>query len=181
MLTLIGEGHNLGLNTGAIARANALYLSVEKGRFGQSLTQNSVAFIVSKAGPAGELFQRTLWRIHKRELMEILFAILNLHLFIVHAATINTYRSAGLHTSIRDAVSCDGFSQFIRCRFCHASTGQHGAPHMHQSVKEGACSQHNALGSEFHAPYRLYAADFALFNEQTAHRILPDMEVRDIL
>ena len=175
VLRFVGEGDDFGLDAGAVTRSDALYLSVEKGRFRQSFTQDAVCFLVGETGPAGQLFQVAYAGIHEGELVEVAFALLYLHLLVVYASSVDAHRRSRLHPSEGDAVAGDGFGQFVSRRFRHSSAGQHDTPHVHQSVEEGARSQHHTFGAERDAPCGDYSCDFSVFNEDLAHGVLPDV------
>jgi hypothetical protein len=54
VLVLIGEGHQLGLDAGAVARTYALYLAVVEGRVRQPSPQALVDGFVGISNPAGK-------------------------------------------------------------------------------------------------------------------------------
>ena len=73
MLRLVRKGHDLRLDAGAIAWANALYLPIVEGRAVKRLTEYSVAGFVGVEGVAGELLESGLRSIEERELVVIVF------------------------------------------------------------------------------------------------------------
>ena len=70
MLRLVGEGYDFGFYAGTITRSDALDLSVEKGRVGQTFAQYLVHLFVGKAGPALQLFQLARFA-HERKAVEV--------------------------------------------------------------------------------------------------------------
>ena len=57
VLGFVGERHNFGFDTWAVARSDTLDLSVEKGRVGQSFPQGGMYILVGEARPTLQLFQ----------------------------------------------------------------------------------------------------------------------------
>ena len=113
--------------------------------------------------------------------MEIVLPLLNLQLVEMHAPAVDAHRCTRLHPPVCDAMFGDGFGQFVRCRFRHASARQHGPSHVHQSVEERARRQYHALGAERHAPQGDHSPHFAILYQQPAHGVLPDVQIRCIL
>ena len=180
MLRFVGEGHDFGLDARTVTRADALDLSVEKGRVGQSFPERVVYLFVGKAGPALQLFQVARFA-DKREAVEIILAVLCIHQVKVYALSVDAHRGTRLHASGRNAVAGDGFSQVIRCRFRTASSCQHLVSDVHQTVQESTGSQHHAFGMKRHSPASHQAGHFAVLHQQLFHRILPDMQVGQVL
>ena len=106
MLRLVGEGYDFGFYAGTITRSDALDLSVEKGRVGQTFAQYLVHLFVGKAGPALQLFQLARFA-HERKAVEVVFSVLCFHQLIVYAASVYADRRTGLHTSGGDSVAGD--------------------------------------------------------------------------
>ena len=102
---------------------------------------------------------------------------MHFHILVVDAAAVDAHGRAGLHAAVSDAVRGDGFGQFVRSGFGHASAGQHGAAHVHQSVQEGAGGDDDAACVERYAPYCLHAPHFTVLDEQAAYGVLPDVQV----
>ena len=165
VLRLVGEGDDFRLDAGAVARPDALDLPVEKGRIGQAAAQYLVRFLVGVARPAGQLLELSGRGVEEGELVEVRLAVLHFHILVVDAAAVDAHGRAGLHAAVSDAVRGDGFGQFVRSRFGHASAGQHGAAHVHQSVQEGAGGDDDAACVERHAPYCLHAPHFTVLDE----------------
>ena len=180
MLLFVGEGHNFCLYTGTVTGTYALNLSVEKGRVRQTLAQDAVCFFIGEAGPAWQLLQMAHAVIHKGELVEIVFSVLNIHILIVHAASVDAYRRSGFHSSVCDAMSGNGFGQLVGCRFGHSSARKHGASHVHQSVQESSGSQYDAFGAESYSPKSSESGHFAVFNKNLLYGILPNMQVGSV-
>ena len=113
MLFFVGEGYDFGFYAGAITGAYTLNLSVEKGRVRQSFTKDTMRFLVGKTSPAWELLQMAYAVVHKGELVEVVFPVLNVHIFVVYAPSVDAYGSSRFHSSVCDAMSGDGFGQLI--------------------------------------------------------------------
>ena len=117
----------------------------------------------------------------KREAVEIILAVLRIHQVKVYAFSVDAYRGTCLHASGRNAVAGDGFSQVIRCRFRTASSCQHLVSDVHQPVQESTGSQHHTFGMKRHSPASHQAGHFSVLHQQLFHRILPDMQVGQVL
>ena len=61
VLVSVGEGVEFGLDARAVARSDALNLSIEKGRVVESASKNLVHFLVGVADPARELLELSLF------------------------------------------------------------------------------------------------------------------------
>ena len=181
VLFLVGEGYDFGFYTGAIAGPYTLNLPVEKGRIRQPFTKDAVCFLIGEAGPARQLLQVAYAVVHKGEFMEVVFSFLNLHIFVMHAPSVDAYGGSRFHSSVCDAVPGDGFGQLVRCGFCHAPARKHGAPYVHQSVQESSGSQYDAFGAEGHSPNGGESGYLAVFNEDFLYGVLPDVQVGNIL
>ena len=97
MLRLVRKGHDLRLDAGAIAWANALYLPIVEGRAVKRLTEYSVAGFVGVEGVAGELLESGLRSIEEGELVVIVFPQLDAQLFDMQATSVNAWRRPCLH------------------------------------------------------------------------------------
>ena len=180
MLFFIREGYDFCFYTGAIARPDTLNLSVEKGRVGESFTQNLVYFFICKASRALQLFQLARFA-HERETVKVIFSVLCFHQFIVYTATVNTNRSTGLHSSCNDSVTSDRLGQMVRSRFGDSSSRQLFAADMHQPVQESSCGQHDTFCMECNSPASGQSGYFTIFDYQLLYCILPDMQIGCVL
>ena len=112
--------------------------------------------------------------------MEVAFSVLCIHQIEVDAACVDSYRCAGLHPSVGNAMSGDGFCQLVRCGFCHSSAGQLVAAYVHESVQKCSCGQYDTFRFECDTPKSDESDYFTVFNEQFTDGILPDMKVGSI-
>ena len=181
MLGFVGEGDDFRFDAGAIARADALDLTVEEGRIRQTAAQHLVRGFVGKAAPAGQLLQGAGAGAEEGEAVEVILAHLFFHVFEVYASSVNAHRCPGFHPSVCDAVLLDGFCQFVRSRFGHTSPGKHDSSDVHQPVQEGTGGDDDALGVEGAAPDGEDAPNFAVGYQELPHGVLPDVEVGRVL
>ena len=176
MLLLVGEGNQLCFYRGAVARPYALYLSVVERRVGQSASQRVVHLLVCIACPARQLLQHPVFS-HEAELVEVVFALLYLHVLKVHRPHVYAHRRAGLHPCASYSVACYAFGQVFHGRLGYASAWQLLASYVQQSVQEGSRRYHHALGSQFNAPHGLHSRGLAVLYYELAGLVLPDVEV----
>ena len=164
MLLLVGKGDKLGFYRRAVARPDALYLSVVQRRVGQCGHERGVNVGVGVASPARELLQRpACW--HEAEAVEVVLALLHLHVLKVDRAAVDAHGRAGLHPSGGHSVARDALGEASDGRFGNASARQMLASDVQQSVEEGACGEHHALRAQLNAPHGAYAHGAAVLHE----------------
>ena len=118
---------------------------------------------------------------HVGKLVEVALARLLLHLVEVDRASVDAHRGACLHSTCRDAVTCDALGEAEAGRFGTASPRQLGAPDVHQSVEEGACREYHATGAQDDIKVCDYARDTSVFHQQLFHLILPEAQAGCVL
>ena len=171
-----GESDQFRFDRGAIARADRLDLSVEKGRIFQSRSQHAVHFGICFARPTLELGEGALIG-EEREAVEVVFAGLYLHFIEMHRACVDAHRRTGLHAQRVDAQCGERVGEKCRSRFGATST-HHGFPSdVHQSVEEGAGRDDNGLGVKLRTPNRSYATSHAMLRDDFGNFVLPDVKV----
>ena len=109
MAVAFGKRNQFGLNGWAVARADALYLSVVERRVFQSAAEDSVYFRVCITSPTGELWKLPQGGYEGESVMKSIphgiVARLVLHVFEVYGASIDADRCSGLHPLYGDAFS----------------------------------------------------------------------------
>lgn len=146
MLGLVGKCHYLGLDTRTVTRAYALDLPVVEGTVGKPLAQYVVSGRVGVDREARTLYQLAPHLGKIGEVMEIILAILPGGKGPVDGASVDAYRSTGLHAVSRESQFAQLLGDTVGSRLGHTASGNHDAPHMHKSVQEGAGSKDNRHG-----------------------------------
>ena len=148
VLRFVGKGDQLGLYAWTVSRTNALYLSIEEWRVGQGRSQTLVNLWVGIGYPAGQLSHGPSFA-HERELVEVVLAVLALHLIEVHAPAIYPHRCTCLHTSGGDAVSGDALGE-VQAGWLGASSARPLClADVHKPVEEGSCCDDYATRLDF--------------------------------
>ena len=151
MAVFVGEGDDLRLDAGAVARPDALYLSVVEGRAVEGFAQHRVARLVGVERVARELTQGgALWGIHIGELMEVLFALLHAHLLEVQTACIDTGWCPCLHAVGAYAHCLQLVGDAVGRWLGDAPTAELQLTEVHQSREECPCRQDDRFGREAH-------------------------------
>ena len=181
MLVFIGKSDYFRLNTGAITRTDAAYLTIVEWRIWQSCTQNVMHLAVGIDNPARALSQHTFHRGKIGEAMEIVFAILHGSFREVDSSGIEAHRGTGFHAVGGKSEGFQLLGDAVCCWFRNTAAAYLHAPYVHQSVKESACGKHHSLGFERHAHCRDYTGYSTIFNHKTCGAVLPHIEVWSVL
>ena len=113
--------------------------------------------------------------------MEVVLPILNLHVFVVYASSVDAHRRTCFHACEGDAMRSNGFCELIGSRLCDAPSCHHFTSDVHQSIEEGACSEHYTFSPKRDAPNGLNALNITIFYNDFLHSILPNAKIWGVL
>ena len=181
VLFLVGEGDYLGLDAGAIAGADALYLAVVEGRFGQAASQYLVRLAIGIDGVARALAHGAALGGEIRELVPVVVALLQRGQREVYRPSVYPDGGAGLHAVGAKSEADQLFGQSSGRRFGYTSALDFDGARVHQSVQERAGGHHHAACPEGDAEGRDHARNPAILDDEAVDRILPHIQPGSVL
>ena len=182
MVILPGKGDDLRLYAGAVARSNAVYLTVVERCLIEVTPQHLMAGrrrLREEAGSLGRLQSGHLGE--EREVVPSLLALLPLAEVKVDRPTIQPHRRAGLHPIGPEAQPRDLLREAERGRLGDASPGDLHAADVHQAIEEGPVGEDHRLRFYPKPHGGDYAGDRPTLVEQLHDSILPEGEVGRLL